>query len=145
MCDLEILEYDLTICKLRGSVFADPARPGAENKPPADAPGLLSALTGPDGFFILQKTPDEVSLVCETKYAPPCAEAAEAGWKAFRVAGVLDFGLIGILAKITAVLAEAGIGVFAASTYNTDYILMKAEAFDCGLEALRRNGYNVMG
>ncbi len=47
------------------------------------------------------------------------------GWKAFRIQGVLDFSLIGILAKIATVLADNGISIFAVSTYNTDYVLIK--------------------
>jgi hypothetical protein len=52
------------------------------------------------------------------------------GWKAFRIVGVLDFSLIGILAKISRILATNEIGIFAVSTYNTDYILTKEENFN---------------
>ena len=96
-------------------------------------------------FVFLAKTPDEISLVCEEAHVPPDAIEVEAGWKALKVAGVLDFGLIGIIAKISSILAEAGISIFVVSTYNTDYILLKSENFDSGLRALVDSGYIVVG
>ena len=68
----------------------------------------------------------------------------EDGWKGFRIQGVLDFSLIGILSKISSILAEAGVGIFAVSTYNTDYVLMKAEQFEAGMKALADAGYTVV-
>jgi Uncharacterized conserved protein len=65
------------------------------------------------------------------------------GWKAFRVQGVLDFSLIGILAEISGILAKQKISVFAISTYNTDYILTKAESFEKAITALQENGYET--
>jgi hypothetical protein len=61
-----------------------------------------------------------------------------------RVQGVLDFSLVGILAKISAVLAERRIGIFAVSTYNTDYILVKAENYERALAALAGAGYQIV-
>ena len=90
-------------------------------------------------FVFLSKTDEELSLVCESAYVPSDAIAIEAGWKAFRVAGTLDFGLIGIVANITQVLAEAGISVFVVSTYNTDYIFLKSKDFDKGLALVKQN------
>jgi len=60
------------------------------------------------------------------------------------ISGVLDFGLIGIVAKISSIFAEADISIFVVSTYNTDYIFLKAENFDKGLQVLMRNGYIVV-
>ena len=91
----------------------------------------------------MQKTPDEISLVCESGCAPSNAVAVENGWKAFKISGTLDFGLIGIIAGISKILAAAGIGVFVISTYDTDYILMKEYNFDKGIGALKDNGYVV--
>ena len=65
------------------------------------------------------------------------------GWKAFRIQGVLDFSLIGILSRISAILAENKIGIFAVSTYNTDYILVKKENYQRALKALETEGYMV--
>ena len=59
------------------------------------------------------------------------------GWKAFRIQGVLDFSLIGILAKIDTVLADNGISIFAVSTYNTDYVLIKKENYQKALDILQ--------
>jgi hypothetical protein len=65
------------------------------------------------------------------------------GWKAFRIQGVLDFSLIGILSKISKLLADNKIGIFAISTYNTDYILTKAENYVSAFEILSEAGYQV--
>lgn len=94
-------------------------------------------------FCFLGKTDEEISLVCETDAAPEGALAREDGWRAFRIEGVLDFSLVGILAGISAFLAENGIGIFAVSTYNTDYILTKEENFGRTLEALEKAGYEI--
>jgi len=92
-------------------------------------------------FCFLSRTDEECSLVCPTGLAPSCTIAREDGWKAFRIEGVLDFGLVGILARIASVLAENGIPIFALSTYNTDYLLIKEPCFDKAVELLRGNGY----
>lgn len=94
-------------------------------------------------FHFAGSTDRERSLVCPTEFAPARCLAREDGWRAFRVAGQLDFSLIGILAKISAALAEAGIGLFAISTYDTDYILTRAESYERALEALRAGGFAV--
>ena len=80
-------------------------------------------------FCFTGKTDEEKSLVCLTKYVPENTIEREDGWKAFRIEGILDFSLIGILSKISALLAENEIGIFAISTYNTDYILVKEENY----------------
>ena len=66
------------------------------------------------------------------------------GWKGFRIQGILDFSLIGILSKLSGILAEHKIGIFAVSTYNTDYILVKEENFEKALTALASEGYSVV-
>jgi hypothetical protein len=65
------------------------------------------------------------------------------GWRAFRIVGMLDFSLVGILAGISEVLAVNRIGLFAVSTYNTDYILTKEENFERALEVLGSEGYTI--
>ena len=65
------------------------------------------------------------------------------GWRAFRIQGTLDFSLIGILSKISTILAENKIGIFAVSTFNTDYILVKENNFDSALNALKEHGYEI--
>lgn len=100
----------------------------------------ISAMRPP---FFLAKTDDEISLVCATDDTPSSTLAREDHWRALRVEGVLDFALVGILAKISTALAEAGIPIFAASTYQTDYILVKADRLDAAVTALRSQGYAI--
>lgn len=90
------------------------------------------------------KTDGERSLVCLTKDVPANTTQRDDGWRAFRIQGVLDFSLIGILAKISAILAENGISLFALSTYNTDYVLVKADVYDRALTALSDAGYTIL-
>lgn len=98
----------------------------------------------PDGgFFFLSRTDEEISLVCESAAAPANALAREDGWRALRIEGMLDFSLIGILARISGILAGQKIGIFAISTYNTDYILTKQENFDRAIAALADAGYEI--
>ena len=91
------------------------------------------------------KTDEEVSLVCPTDCVPEHTVAREDGWRCFRIRGVLDFSLIGILAKISTILAENRIGIFVVSTFNTDYVLVKAEHFDRAMSLLADAGYTVTG
>lgn len=95
-------------------------------------------------FCFLSKTDEEISLVCISEDVPPNATDINEGWKAFRIQGILDFSLTGILARITALLAENEIAVFAVSTYNTDYIFTKAEDFPKALAALAAAGHQVI-
>ena len=64
-------------------------------------------------------------------------------WKAFRIQGTLDFSLIGILLKISCLMAENNIGIFAISTFNTDYVLIKSKNFSKAIELLSKTGYRV--
>lgn len=97
-----------------------------------------------DDIFFLCKTDEELSLVCKTDSAPAATLSREDGWRGFRITGVLDFSLIGILSKISAILAEKEIGIFAVSTYNTDYILVKEENLDKAVAALTDSGYTFI-
>lgn len=96
-------------------------------------------------YCFLGKTDEENSLVCLREDVPENVITCDDGWRAFRIDGVLDFSLIGILAEISALLAENGIGIFAVSTYNTDYILTKKDSYERALEALAKAGYGVEG
>lgn len=120
--ELERIDYDLTVCKL------------------AD----ISDLDVSSDLFFVGKTDEEISLVCRTEEVPEKTTARDDGWKAFRIRGVLDFSLIGILSKLSSILAENKIGIFAVSTYNTDYILVKEENFDKALDILAFNGYKIL-
>ncbi|MCI8354982.1 MAG: ACT domain-containing protein, partial [Lachnospiraceae bacterium] len=89
------------------------------------------------------KTDEEISLVCRTKDTPADTAERDGGWRGFRIEGVLDFSLIGILSKLSAILAENKSGIFAVSTFNTDYILVKAKNFDHAMTVLAAEGYEV--
>ena len=117
--ELRIIDLPLTVCKVSDIGDLD-----------------LSA-----GFYFIGRTDEEISLVCETAKTPRSTTAREDGWRAFRICGTLDFSLIGILSKISGVLAENGIGIFAVSTYNTDYILVKEENLGRAVKALENEGY----
>ena len=78
---------------------------------------------------------------CALPISPANTIAREDGWRGFRIEGVLDFSLVGILSEISGILASHGIGIFAVSTYNTDYILVKKENFYKAMEALAQAGY----
>ena len=95
-------------------------------------------------YFFLGKTDEENSLVCATKDAPSNTIERDDNWKAFRIQGMLDFSLIGVLSKILALLAENNIGIFALSTYNTDYIFTKADNFQTALKVLKNAGYEIL-
>ena len=95
-------------------------------------------------FYFIGRTDEEISLVCKTEDTPVETLERDDGWRAFRIQGTLDFSLIGILSKISAILAENKIGIFAVSTYNTDYILVKEDNFETALMALEKNGYNIV-
>ena len=118
MLQLQILPQNLTVCKVE------------------TLDGF--AMTG---LYFIGCTDGELSLVCETDKAPANTLAREDGWRALRVVGTLDFSLTGILSGIATVLADAKIGIFAVSTYDTDYILVKQEDLDRAVGALKRAGY----
>lgn len=96
-------------------------------------------------YSFIGKTDEEKSLVCMTEDVPSNVTERDDGWKAFRIQGVLDFSLIGILAEISGILADNKIGIFAISTFNTDYVLTKKENYQRALDVLERAGYKIVG
>ena len=104
----------------------------------------VSSINLESDFYFIGKTDEEVSLVCKTEDTPMNTIEREDGWRGFRIQGVLDFSLIGILSKLSGILAEHKIGIFAVSTYNTDYILVKEENFERALNVLAAEGYVVV-
>ena len=94
-------------------------------------------------FWFYSRTDREVSLVCRSEDIPQEAARSETGWTCFRVAGTLDFSLVGILAKISSLLAGAGIPVFVVSTFQTDYIFIKKEHDRKACSVLSENGWQV--
>ena len=98
---------------------------------------------GLKGLYSLSVSDREISLVAETALLPEGSFAREDGWRALRVAGELDFSLVGVLAALSAALAEAGIPLFAISTFDTDYLLVKEEHLSAAETALMRKGYSI--
>lgn len=96
-------------------------------------------------FCFIGKTDEENSLVCRTKLVPENTLEREDGWGAFRIEGVLDFSLVGILAHISAVMADNNIGIFAVSTYNTDYIFVKTGNYEKAVSLLEAEGHEIIG
>ena len=121
--ELEVLPDRLAISRL------DPAQ------------GLPEVDLG-DGFLSLTFTDDEISVVCEEAHTPADGECSR-GWRCLRVNGPLDFELVGVLASVLRALADAGISIFAISTYETDHILVRAEYLDQAVQSLRDAGHHV--
>jgi hypothetical protein len=97
---------------------------------------------GGGSFVSVTRSVDELSVVCE-EAAIPAGVTAERGWRCLRVAGTLDFALTGVLAALATPLAEAGVSIFAVSTFDTDYVLVRAIDLGRALEGLRRAGHTV--
>ena len=122
--DLRLLDGRLAVCRLA---------PGED--PPAWVFGV-------GGFWSVTRTATEWSVVCAEGIVP-AGVRSEAGWRILQVAGPLDFGLTGILASIAVALAEAGISIFALSTYDTDYVMVKEENVEVAVRALEAAGHRV--
>ncbi len=120
--EIKQLDEDFAVCKVSDYSQVDWERP----------------------FCFTGKTDEENSLVCSVDAVPANATACDRGWKAFRIQGVLDFSLIGILAELSTLLANNGIGLFAISTYNTDYILIKQENFGRAITLLSEAGHHIV-
>jgi hypothetical protein len=92
--------------------------------------------------FSATRTPDELSIVCARPHLPPEVRAAR-GWRCLRVAGTIDFAATGVLASIAGPLANAGVSIFAISTYDTDYVLVPEHALAAAIAALTAAGHDV--
>jgi uncharacterized protein len=108
---------------------------------PPDAEPPLWCLRAP-GFCSLTRTADEWSAVCAEETVPDTVRS-EKGWRLFRVAGTLDFSLTGVMASIAGPLAGAEVSLFAIATYDTDYVMVKADRLDQATAALRAAGHVV--
>ncbi|MFR4351245.1 MAG: ACT domain-containing protein [Roseburia sp.] len=95
-------------------------------------------------YSFIGKTDEENSLVCITNEVPSNVIQREDAWKAFRIQGVLDFSLIGVLSKIASILADNDVSIFAVSTYNTDYILIEKENYQKAIKTLSNAGYKII-
>jgi len=94
-------------------------------------------------MFFIAKTYDEISIVIP-QHIIIASDDVELGWQALEVVGQLDFTMTGILSNISTTLANAKISIFAISTFDTDYILVKEECIGLAIEALRANKYLVI-
>lgn len=121
--DLETIDGGFTLCKVK-----DYSRIDLDSE-----------------FVFTGRTDGERSLVCRTCDVPSDVIVRDDGWRALRVCGTLDLSLIGIMAEISTILADSGIGLFAVSTFDTDYILVRSENFDKAIGALRAAGHMVDG
>lgn len=120
---LHILPEKLSVCKLNALSAADLSLP----------------------FFALSRTGAELSLVCRTQDVPASRSiAAEDGWRALQVEGPLPFAMTGVLAGIAQPLAQAGISIFAISTYDTDYVLLQDAQCQQAIAALQQAEYTVI-
>ena len=120
--ELKKLPYSFTICKL------------------TDA----SDINFKSEFCFFSRTDQEISLVCKTVDTPQNIINREDGWRGFRIEGTLDFSLIGILSKISTILAENKIGIFVVSTYNTDYVFVKDNSYEKAMNILSDAGYTIV-
>lgn len=118
---LEFLNESLTVCKIKDAENVDLSK----------------------DFTFLFKTDNEVSLVCRSCDVPEDTIGREDGWCALRIAGKLDFSLIGIISGISKVLADNSIGLFVISTFDTDYVLIKQTEKTNAIHALRSSGYVI--
>lgn len=126
---LKVIEGEFAICRL-----------------PAGSHVPAWAIDAPSGLFSLTRTPEELSIVCPEALVPAGLNAkVEPAWRAIEVQGPLDFAMIGVLASLTAPLAQAGVSVFAISTFDTDYILVKQDRLADAVNALRTAGMEVEG
>ena len=99
---------------------------------------------GTGAFSSVTRTTDELSIICPAA-AVPAGVRCEAGWRLIRFAGPFDFTAVGILASVTEPLARAGLSLIAIGTFNTDYILLKAERLGEAVRALEAAGHSVSG
>jgi uncharacterized protein len=121
---LELLPDTLAICRL-----------------PAEA-ALPAWASSPGPFLTVSRTPDELSITVLQR-AVPHGVRCERDYRALRVRGPLSPNLVGILLSIAEPLAEAGLSIFAISTYDTDYVLLKTRDVAAGVDALRKAGHQV--
>ena len=121
MLQLKVVPGEYAVCRL---------------DPDAPIPGW--ALTGP--VSSVTRTPDELSIVCPEAQVP-AGVRCENGWRGIKIQGPLPFSLTGVLASVADPLSEAGISLFAISTYDTDYVLVKGAKLDDALAALSLAGH----
>ena len=108
-----------------------------------DKNSLIPEWSQKGDFFSITRTSDELSIVCNEDNIPKDIKF-EKDWRILKVEGPLDFSLIGILSKISTILAQNGISIFAVSTYDTDYILVKDKDIKNAIASLIKESYEVI-
>ena len=107
-----------------------------------DAGAAVPTWATSGSFFSITRTADELSVVCEQAIVPDGVRC-EWDWRCVQVAGPIPFSTVGVLASFVQPLAEAGISVFAVSTYDTDYLLVKGNDLERAMAVLRAAGHEV--
>ncbi|MEL7061493.1 MAG: ACT domain-containing protein, partial [Acidobacteriota bacterium] len=105
-----------------------------------DADARIPRWARQSDFLTISRTPEELSVVCIDEDAPESVRC-QRGWRAIRVVGTLDLSLIGVLAALAGPLADARIGVFSISTFDTDYLLVRAARLDDAIAVLENAGH----
>ncbi|MBZ6075459.1 ACT domain-containing protein [Microvirga puerhi] len=121
---LSLLEDDYAVCRL--------------------PPGAVAKVDTSPAFALVVRAPEETTVVCRPHDAPEGAEI-DPGWRCLRIEQTFDFSVPGILASVLSPLAAAGIGIFATSTFSTDYVLVKANNLAPAIAALAKAGHHVIG
>jgi len=124
---LSVLDDRLAVCRLA------PLNPG-------ESPPVWSSV---GDVFSITQTEDELSVVCDED-AVPSEITSEPGWRCLKAHGPFEFSMVGVLASLAGPLAEAGISIFALSTYDTDYLLVKDEDLVSAIEVLSRRGHIIL-
>jgi hypothetical protein len=120
---LDVLPESLAICRLA-----------------FDAPIPAWATARP--FFTVSRTTEELSVICPADQVPAGVTASD-GWRALKLRGPFDLGVVGILVAIAAPLAAAGISIMPVATYETDYVLVREIELERAIDAIRRAGHDV--
>jgi hypothetical protein len=119
---LSLLEAAFAVCRLPAGAAVKPLSPGP--------------------FSLVVQAAEETTLVSPLDQAPPEAEI-DTGWRCFRIEQSFDFSVPGILASVLEPLARAGIGIFATSTFSTDYVLVKAGDVERAVQTLQAAGHHI--
>ena len=120
---ISLIEGHMSVCRLDGA---------------SEVPDW--ALRG--GFFSATRTSEELSVVCP-EWAVPEGVRGEGGWRVLKLAGPFELSEVGVLLSVAEPLAEAGVGIFVVSTFDTDYLLVKEEQLGSTTAALRGRGHEV--
>ncbi len=97
-----------------------------------------------DEYVFVAKSDEEYSLICNSVSVPNKVLTRNDGWRGFRIEGMLDFAMVGVLAEISKIIASAGVEILAVSSFNTDYFFVKKENFEKTQKALQRKGYQFV-